>query len=258
MPGTEVNTIVKIDTQTNELSHIDNFFKEGKPSACCLVGNKIFFPSITADTSLLFDMEDDSCDYISTDFKGEGFQYASFDGEKVWLCQQGPFGISYCDIKSYKQIELYDDNRYVEGEYDGFCLLDGYLYAFSNTKKDLFSIDIVSMEVNFFEVEYPSLNVFAIDKNIYLISYYSGVITVINSQKAEINPHEICINNGDLIRFPVKNLFSNRFLKQSYIIENHLLNLGALLRNREWNSILKDDRIFYGNEIYGYVKTLIN
>lgn len=263
--GNRISSILKIDTQTNDVAVIDNWKGQllshkntEAPSLItygCQIKEKLYFPSKYANAMFVFDMQECKTEIYSFSKKNRMYYRGIPMGDKIWTCSNIDSSIGCYDILTGQTIDFENNFHFL-----GFSAIENYrddIYCFSRRHSQILKVHSLSNKMQLFQTKENCDVVQIVGHYAYAISFMSGNMLKINleTMEQEITPMVCPI---EMPKIKCQNILkeSKRYNNQ-HAKETAYLNLDLLVSIAE-NSIAKEkNKSNCGEMIYQFIKRMM-
>lgn len=267
MQGSRVHTIVRIDTESDEITYIDNWVNLLNKHKCenfeyfiqrgCVYDGYLYYLSPNARGLLRIDPNDLSSQFIPLQYTNDyGFFDLLSDGELLWLlpetCENN--FIAYFDPHTSELTELENINNAVS-----FCKIDKYIYYFSSSEPFVYKVNTKSKEITKFPIERAIYAACAVGNRIFMTTYLSGELYVFDTERHTSLKINLYLHKGVIPKFNDLEMINWNKKFNKFARESGFMNLESLIDMDLAGVGEKQsfEKVSCGNKIYAYVKGMV-
>lgn len=262
--GCRIFNILKIDTQTNDITVIDNWktqllsHKNAEAPYLiaygCQIEDKLYFPSRYANAMFAFDMRDCSSEIHLFNNKNRMYYRGNFIKDKIWICSNLDSSIGIYDIATGRTVDL--DNHFRFNGFSDIRVCCDNVYCFSRHYPQILKIHSQTKQMQLFGTKENCDAIEIVGHTAYAVSYISGNIhrTDFESMEQQVRPM-VC--SAEMPEINCQNVLkeSERYNNQ-YARETGFLNLDMLINIAKMPVAENKNAENCGETIYRYIKEM--
>lgn len=267
LQGSRAHTIVRIDTNTDEITYIDDWAKDLNRRESgdfeyyiqrgCIHEGYLFYFTPVIHSLLCININDLSYKFLSLqDVGANAFSKLLSDGKRLWMlqnpCENGV--IAYFDPQTLSLNEVAKINFAVS-----FCIIDTYIYYFSLSEPWIYKVDTKTKEIVSFPIVEGIYATCAVGNQIFMVTYLTGELYVFDTVHCTSRKIEVLLDGIQLPEFNYSKMIRENKKYNQSARESGFMNLRSLLdmdlTGMEEQYAVGD--INNGNKIHAYVKGMI-
>ena len=267
LQGNRVYTIVQIDTQTSEISYIEDWVEDIKQYVTgdsefyikqgCIHDGNLYYWSSGASGLLCIRPDDLSHSFIPLQCSdSKGFSQCLSDGRLIWLLQETSENscIAYYDPHTFHLTELEKINSS-----NSICMINENVYYFSMSDPLFYQVNTKSKVIVTFPLEkgiFPSV---AVGNKIFMTTYISGELYIFDTDNLNLEKVHLFLDNIRLPELNAIEMIKENKKANQYAREFGFLNLESMIEIKmaDLEPRLSLAEGGCGSRICDYVKGLI-